>query len=64
MTPVDGSCTQFNRCSNGYLTVDTCPDGLAFDTPMKACNYADQVTCTSTSVTDPVGTGTNKTIFF
>lgn len=58
MTPVDGDCTKFNRCTNGYLTVESCPDGLGFDGAMKVCNYLDQVAaCSSQTPVDQVGTG-------
>lgn len=52
LTPIEGTCNQFNRCTNGFLTVATCPGTYQFDEIAKKCRPANEVNCT------PKGNGT------
>lgn len=49
MTQVPDNCAQFYRCANGYRSTFDCPGGTLFDSNLKVCNWAAQVTCTSGS---------------
>ncbi|RNA18637.1 peritrophic membrane [Brachionus plicatilis] len=46
LTPVEGTCNQFNRCTNGFYAVGTCPGTYQFDETAKRCKPADEVNCT------------------
>lgn len=39
-TRVNNECTKFYRCDRGWLTTETCPDTLVFDTNTKTCILA------------------------
>ncbi|CAF0920296.1 unnamed protein product [Brachionus calyciflorus] len=49
LTQVPDNCAQFYRCANGYRSTFNCPAGTKFDSNLKVCNWADQVTCVSGS---------------
>lgn len=45
LTPIEGTCNQFNRCTNGFYAVGTCPGTYQFDGSDKKCKPADEVNC-------------------
>lgn len=49
LTQVPNNCAQFYRCEKGFRSTHTCPAGTKFDSNLKVCNWADQVTCVSGS---------------
>jgi len=52
LTQVSGDCSRFNKCINGKLSTETCPNGYYFDRTIRACNVAFLVSC-STNVEAP-----------
>jgi len=42
---VDGSCTQFIRCINGYATQDVCQNGLHFNNVSQQCDFPENTNC-------------------
>ena len=52
LTQVPSNSNQFYRCSNGYLNILNCPEGLEFDNSIKSCDWPNAVgVSTSTSTT-------------
>ncbi|CAF0832697.1 unnamed protein product [Brachionus calyciflorus] len=43
MKSVPNDCSKFEMCSNGIVTIMTCPNNLVFDDKMKICNYSHNV---------------------
>ena len=50
LTAVQGDCSKFYRCSNGVLYTLSCPYGLLFDSRVRVCNFANQVSCQQATV--------------
>jgi hypothetical protein len=48
-------CKSFYVCSNGFLNIISCPNGLLFDSGRKICDYSNFVYCSETALATTSG---------